>query len=496
MTFLSRRPQSLLSGAFIASLGLILTVSSGVADAQPSSEPTPAEYIMVNDEVKALEADEGHPDSERASQAVELVKSKQLSSFREKLNSTLAERLRSLVGLCCMIGIAWLLSTHRSQVQWRLVGMGVALQVALALFTRTSIGAAFFSAFNRVTVALLDYTSAGTRLLFGELSVPGHSSSLAFGVLPTIIVFSALMALLYHLGIMSKVVQGVAFLVQKALGTSGAETLSAAGNIFVGQTEAPLLVRPYLRDMTRSELMAVMTGGFATVAGGVMVAYIGMLQGVFPDVAGHLLSASIMSAPAALVVAKIMMPETETPMTMGGVDAVPPTPDTNALDAISRGISEGLLLTLNVAAMLLGFTALVAMANGTLGAVISSLGFDPISFEQILGWCFAPFAYLMGVSWEDAAQVGSLLGVKTILNEFLAYLRLVEITDSLAPRSVVIASYALCGFANFASIGIQLGGLSHLVPERRKDLASIAFRAMVGGLLAGFMTACVVGFIL
>ncbi|MEO1227648.1 MAG: nucleoside transporter C-terminal domain-containing protein [Myxococcota bacterium] len=411
------------------------------------------------------------------------------------VTSTWGERARSALGLAVMLGIAWLFSTNRRRIPWRLVGVGVTLQIGLGLLTRTAAGAWFFAGFNEMVTSLLAYTTEGSAFIFGDLARPGHTAYIAFGVLPTIIFFSSLMALFYHAGIMPQLVRLIALGVQRVMGTSGAETLSAAGNIFVGQTEAPLLIRPFIAGMTTSELMAVMTGGFATVAGGVMIAYVGMLQGVFPDIAGHLLSASIMSAPAALVTAKILVPETETPKTLGGVHLDLPKTDANMLDAAARGAGEGLTLALNVGAMLLAFTALVATANGLLGWLSGNLlGFDtPLTLELMLGWLGAPLAWIMGIRWEDAQTVGSLLGVKTILNEFVAYLQLSQQADGIAPRSMVIATYALCGFANLGSIGIQLGGISPLAPERRPDLARLAVRAVLGGTLAAFMTACVIG---
>jgi CNT family concentrative nucleoside transporter len=304
------------------------------------------------------------------------------------------------------------------------------------------------------------------------------------------------MAVLYHLGVMQQLVRAIAIVMQKTMRTSGAETLSAAGNIFVGQTEAPLLIRPFVKEMTVSELMAVMTGGFATVAGGVMVAYVGMLVGVFPDIAGHLLCASIMSAPAALVMAKMMIPEPDpaSSKTFGSLKIELPKTDANVIDAAARGASEGLHLALNVGAMLLAFIALVAMVNGIVGWAGGLAGHPELRLEMILGWLLAPLAWIMGVTWNDAGAIGSLLGVKTILNEFVAYGQLSQIATSLeSKRSMVIATYALCGFANLGSIGIQLGGISPLAPERRSDLARIGFRAMIAGSLACFMTACVIG---
>lgn len=410
-------------------------------------------------------------------------------------------RVRSGVGLLVMVAIAYALSTSRKDVRWRLVGIGVALQVVLGLFTLTSPGRWLFSTFNDVVAGLLGFTEAGATFLFGELAKPTGNNLGAyfvFGVLPTIVFFSSLMAVLYHLGVMQRLVRVIAGAMQKTMGTSGAETLSAAGNIFVGQTEAPLLVRPFIHDMTKSELMAVMTGGFATVAGGVLAAYVGMLRGAFPDIAGHLLSASIMSAPAALVVAKVMIPEPDptASKTYGKLDVDLESEDANVIDAAARGAGDGLKLALNVGAMLLAFIALIAMLNAGVGWIGGHVGLAGLTLEKILGWVLSPLAWIMGVPWEDAKLIGSLLGVKTVLNEFVAYLQLADRASELHHvRSMLIASYALCGFANFGSIAIQLGGIAGIAPERRSDLARIGLRAMIGGTLAGFMTACVVGMV-
>ena len=410
-------------------------------------------------------------------------------------------RFRSGVGLFVMLAFAWLFSTNRRAISLRLVVVGVIMQVVLGLFTLTPPGRFIFMHFNDLISGLLGFTGQGASFLFGQLSSPPTSlgAFFAFGVLPTIIFFSSLMAVLYHLGVMQRVVRVMARAMQKTMGTSGAESLSAAGNIFVGQTEAPLLVRPFLKNMSQSELMAVMTGGFATVAGGVMAAYVGMLQAVFPDIAGHLLSASIMSAPAALVVAKIMIPEPQPELceTYGGLKIDLPSEDANVIDAAARGAGDGLRLALNVGAMLLAFIAMIAMINAFVGWAAGLAGFANVTLEGMLGYLLAPIAWIMGVPWEDARQVGSLLGVKTVLNEFVAYLQLADGAKNLSHyRSMVIASYALCGFANFGSIAIQIGGIAGVAPERRSDLARLGLRAMLGGTLAAFMTACVVGMLI
>lgn len=412
------------------------------------------------------------------------------------------QRGMSAVGLLAMVGIAWVLSSKRSIFPRRVIVWGLGLQLLFGAFVlKTSAGAAVFRVLNDVVVKLLGFTAAGTEFLFGEF-VSGHFT-FALNVLPILIFFSSLMAVLYHLGAMQWVIRGLARAMQRTMGTSGAETLSAAANVFVGQTEAPLVIRPFLDRMTRSELMVVMVGGFATVAGTVLAAYVGMLDPLFPGIAGHLLSASVMSAPAALVVAKVMEPETQTPATLGSLPESDQARDANVLDAAARGASEGLQLALNVAGMLLAFLALVALLNYLIGlpfeAVNAMAGrtlMAPMTLEQILGWAFWPVAFLMGVDPSECAQVGALLGEKLVLNEFVAYVHLKEMLESgvqLSSRSVLIVTYALCGFANFGSIAIQLGGIGQLAPTRRGDLARLALRAMFGGVLAACMTACVAG---
>ncbi len=431
----------------------------------------------------------------------------------------LAGRLRGLVGLGLLLVAAWAMSTDRRRIPWRVVGWGLALQFLFALIIlRTPVGAGVFSALNDVFVALLGFTIEGARFIFGDLvwnNVPvGRGSPgnglfepsagmvartggfFAFNVLPTIIFFSSLMTLLYHLGIMQRAVAAIAWVMQRTMKTSGAETLSAAGNIFVGQTEAPLLVKPFIDGMTRSELMAVMTGGFATVAGGVLAAYVGMLVAYFPDIAGHLMAASVMSAPAALVVAKLMLPETEQAETAGSMRVEVDRPDVNVIEAASRGAGEGLHLALNVGAMLLAFLALIAMCNALLGWAGGLVGMEGWSLEAALGAVLAPVAWIMGVPWSDAPLVGSLMGLKTVATEFVAYLGLADHLAGGAPisgRSLVIATYALSGFANFSSIAIQIGGIGGIAPARRRDLSLLGLRAMVGGSIAAFMTAAIAG---
>lgn len=414
-----------------------------------------------------------------------------------------------------LLGIAYALSNNRKAIPWRVVVAGVTLQVIFALIVlKTAVGRQFFFMVNDLVVALLGFAKDGARFLFGNLvdnnvpvgtpvygmqdtmgpilpgatTVANVGAFFAFSVLPTIIFFSALMAILYHFGVMQWLVRGVSWLMEKTLKTSGAETLSASSNIFVGQTEAPLIVRPYLLNMTNSELFCVMTGGFATVAGGVMAAYVGFLIAKFPTIAGHLMAASVMSAPAAIVMAKMMYPETGKPETAGGAKIDIPKVDSNALDAATRGATEGMNLAFNVAAMLIAYIALIAVGDSLVGLL-----YEGLTLKQIFGWVFSPLAWVMGVPWKDAQLVGQLLGTKTVVNEFVAYLDMSNMVDQLSPRSAIIATYALCGFANFSSIGIQIGGISALVPERRHDLAKIGLQAMIAGTLAAFMTATVAG---
>ncbi len=460
----------------------------------------------------------------RAAASVDVAAVAQIAVPSESLDTPILARLRSLLGLLVLGFIAWGLSTDRARIQWRVVAWGISLQLIFAVFIlKTSVGEAIFDGAGAIVVALLGYTLNGASFVFGNLvydtvpvgvvggggfaalpdQVARTGATFAFSVLPTIIFFSAFMTVLYHLGIMQFVVRQVARLMQRTMGTSGAETLSAAGNIFVGMTEAPLLIKPFIAKMTTSELMAVMTGGFATVAGGVLAAYIGMLVTYFPDVAGHMLAASVMSAPAALVVAKLMVPETEVSETAGSLDVVVEKLDVNVIDAAARGASEGLNLALNVGAMLLAFVALIHLCNGMLGWAGALVGWESLTLEMILGWVLAPLAWLMGVPWVDAPAVASLLGVKTVLNEFVAYLQLSGMLASgagpgaeLEPRSIIIATYALSGFANFGSIAIQIGGIGGLAPGRRSELSRLGLRAMIGGSIAGFMTATIAGMLL
>lgn len=422
------------------------------------------------------------------------------------MDTTIAQRLVSLLGLFSMVGIAWLLSKHRNRVRWPTVAWGIGLQLAFGvLVMKTRPGLWLFSVLNDLVLALLGFTAKGTEFIFGDFA--SEKFTIAINVLPTLIFFAALMTMLYHLGLMQRLVRGFARLMQRTMKTSGSETLATAANTFVGQTEAPLMVAPFIGKMTMSELMALMTGGFATVAGGVLAAYVGLLDRVVPNIAGHLIAASVMSAPAALVIAKVMWPETEASETASTTEVKVERPDVNLIDAAARGATEGMKLALNVAAMLIAFIALIALVNALLGLPFElynqALGLEgasavePLTMQKILGWIFWPFAFLIGVPVAECSTIGTLLGEKLVLTEFIAYLHLYESlaegATQLSPRTVVIASYALCGFANFGSIGIQLGGIGGIAPERRHDLARLGLRAMFGGMLASLMTASVAG---
>jgi len=399
--------------------------------------------------------------------------------------------LIALVGLVVMLGIAWALSTNRRAIRWRTVVTGTALQFAFALLIlKTAWGQAAFAGATDAVTAFLDYTDAGASFIFGE---GFEEHYFAFKVLPTIVFFSSFITILYYLGLIQWVVKGFAKVMMVVMGTSGAESLSASGNIFVGQTEAPLLIRPYVGSMTMSELMAVMTGGFATIAGGVLAAYVGM--GV---PAGHLIAASVMSAPAALVMAKLMFPETEESLTAGDVKVDVEKPWANVIDAAAEGAGAGVKLAINVGAMLLAFIALIAMINGLLSYVGGWFGYEGLTLELLLGWLFAPLAFVMGVPWAEASEVGSLLGIKTVVNEFVGYARMEEMAAAglISERSEIIATYALCGFSNFSSIAIQIGGIGGIAPERKQDLARLGLRAMIAGSLACFQTATIAGLLL
>ncbi|MCS5629326.1 MAG: NupC/NupG family nucleoside CNT transporter, partial [Pirellulaceae bacterium] len=412
-------------------------------------------------------------------------------------------RLISCVGLFVMLLLAWALGKHRNQVNWRIVGGGLLAQLGLAIFVmRTEEGNALFTAIGGVFSGMLDFVDEGSSMVFGANYTDFY---FAFKVLPTIIFFSSLMAVLYYLNIIQPLVRFLAWTMRVTFRTSGAETLAVAANIFVGQTEAPLVVKPYVPAMTKSELMALMVGGFATISGGILAAYIGM--GID---ATHLVSASVISAPAALVIAKLLQPETEVPLTMGQGVIIQKTDDdpVNVVDAAARGAGDGLTLALNVGAMLIAFLALLAGVDWFVGFIgdicerlVNMVGESPVDFQwslaSIMGWLFAPLAWLMGIQWAECSIAGELLGYKLFANEFIAYenlaVRQANVETALSTRTTVILTYALCGFANFGSIGIQLAGIGGIAPTRRSDLAKLAVRAMLGGTLAAFMTACFAG---
>ncbi|AYF45451.1 nucleoside transporter, NupC family [Halobacteriovorax sp. BALOs_7] len=400
------------------------------------------------------------------------------------------ERLISALGLVVMLAIAFALSTNRKKVNWRLVISGVLLQVFFGLIIlKTSVGQNFFEGARGFFTAILNYTNEGSNFIFGPLTnVPKLGFIFFVMVLPTIIFMSSLMSVFYHLGIMQIIIKAFAKVMSVVMGTSGAESLAAAANIFAGQTEAPLVVKPLVSKMTQSELMALMTGGMATVAGGVLASYVG-----FGIDAAHLLSASVMSAPAALVCAKLMIPETEESLTQGDLKLELKDNSVNLIDAAANGASEGVKLAINVGAMLIAIIALVAMLNGAIGYVTGLFGAEGITLELIMGKLFAPFAWLLGVEWKDAEIVGMLLGKKVVLNEFVAYLDLKDNMGNLSERSITIATYALCGFANFSSIGIQIGGIGGIAENRKQDLAKLGVKSLIAGTLACFMTACVAG---
>ncbi|MFC5579332.1 NupC/NupG family nucleoside CNT transporter [Lysobacter niabensis] len=413
-------------------------------------------------------------------------------------------------GLAVLIGLAWLFSSNKKSVDWKLVATGVTLQIAFAaLVLLVPGGKDVFDALGRGFVKLLEFTGVGTQLIFGDLSKSAKFGFIfAFQVLPTIIFFAALMGMLYHLGVMQWIVRGMAWAITKVMRVSGAETTSVCASVFIGQTEAPLTIRPYLSRMTQSELLTIMVGGMAHIAGGVLAAYVGMLGGGDPVqqayYAKHLLTASIMAAPATLVISKILMPEVGEPLTRGKVKMEVEKSTANVIDAAAAGASDGLRLALNVGAMLLAFTALIALLNapltwlGDVTGIAAMLG-KPTDMGTLLGYLLAPIAWVIGVPWQDATTVGGLIGQKIVLNEFIAYLQLSDIIQGKVPgvqlseHGKLIATYALCGFANFSSIAIQIGGIGGLAPERRHDLARLGLKAVLGGSIATFMTATIAG---
>jgi CNT family concentrative nucleoside transporter len=403
-------------------------------------------------------------------------------------------RLSGLLGLAAIMGIAVALSNRRRAIRMRVVLWGLGLQFFLAFLVLRTPFKFLLEKVRDGGMKMLGYAADGSRFVFGPLGAPEGSLGVvfAFQVLPIVIFIASFFAVLYYLGIMQVVVKAFARVMTVVMGASGAESLNVAASIFMGQTEAPLTIRPFLEDMTTSELMTVMTSGMAHVSGAVMGAYV--LVGKVDML--HLLTAVIMTAPATIMLAKILVPETETPKTAGKVSIEIEKTDVNIIDAASRGAGEGLHLALNIGAMLIAFIALIALVNGILGGIHSLIPWFPAKLQVLFGWVFAPVAWLMGVSWKDAAAIGNLLGTRLVLNEFVAFTLLGPMKPQLDPRSFVIATYALCGFANFSSIGIQIGGIGALAPSRKHDLARLGLRAVLAGTLANFMSATIVGMLM
>ncbi|MBL51524.1 MAG: NupC/NupG family nucleoside CNT transporter [Candidatus Marinimicrobia bacterium] len=405
------------------------------------------------------------------------------------------DRFTGIIGIVVLLGIAYTISNDRKNINYRLIGWGLGLQLSIAIFIlKTPVGKPIFEILDKAISRLIGFSDAGGDFLFTSF-VPnvGFDVALinfAFRALPTIIFFSALMSVLYHFGLIQIVIKAISKLMQKTMGSSGSETLSVSANIFVGQTEAPLMVRPFIQTMTKSELMAVMVGGFSTVAGGVLAIYVKWLTDI-PGIAGHLLAASVMSAPAALVIAKIIYPETEPSDTIGDLNIEIKKSSSNVMEALGNGATEGMKLAANVAAMLVAFISIVAMLN----YLLSFLG---TSIDQLLGLLFKPLAWSMGVPWKESAMMGTLMGKKIAFTELIAYsdLKIILVSGQISERTAIIASYALCGFANFGSIGIQLGGIGGIAPNRKKDLAELVSKAMIGGAIASWLTATIAGILI
>ncbi len=406
------------------------------------------------------------------------------------------ERFTGLLGLLVILAVAWLVSAHKRAIKLRVMAWGMGLQFAFAILVLKTDFGKVFQAIGVGVNAMLEYAEAGSTFVFGPLGAKSGPFGVvfAFQVLPIIIFIASFFSILYYLGVMQWVVKGMAIVMQKVMGASGAESLNVAASIFMGQTEAPLTIKPFIAGMTTSELFTIMTSGMAHVSGAVMAAYV-KIAGVEIR---HLLTAVIMTAPATIMLAKMFVPETEKPATAGRVEVRIEKTSVNVLDAAARGAGEGLHLALNIAGMLIAFLALIAMLNGILGWVhgLPGLGWIPQSLQQIFGIIFSPLAWLMGVSWKDAAAIGNLLGTRLVLNEFVAFMELGPMKAQLDPRSFVIATYALCGFANFSSIAIQIGGIGALAPNRKSDLARLGLRAVAAGSMANFMSACIAGMLL
>jgi CNT family concentrative nucleoside transporter len=407
------------------------------------------------------------------------------------------ERFVSVFGILLVLAICYALSTNRKAIQGRTILWGLGMQFVLALFVlKTPFGQAAFSWVGDKITRLLELSYVGSAFVFGKIGMKGGGDTnvgfiFATQIVPAILFVAALFAVLYHLGVMQLVVRGVAKVMTRLMGASGAESLNVAASIFMGQTEAPFTIRPFLNKMTQSELMCVMTSGMAHVSGGIMAAYIG-----YGIEAKHLLAAVIMTAPGTILLAKMLVPETGKPETAGDVNFSSPKIDTNVIGAAARGTGEGLQLALNVVAMLITFLALVALVNVLLGALGGVVGMPWLSLQWVLGWLFAPLALAMGIPWGEARIVGNLMGTRLVLNELIAYGQLGPLRETLSPRTFTMATYALCGFANLGSVGIQIGGIGALIPERRNDLAALGLRALLAGTLANFITACIAGVLL
>jgi CNT family concentrative nucleoside transporter len=401
-------------------------------------------------------------------------------------------RFTGILGILVILGLAWLFSSNKRAIKLKTIAWGLGLQIVLGIFVlKVKSGQIIFQALGNGAKHLLDFSYVGSAFVFGELGKSNSNLGLifAFQVLPTIIFIAAFFAVLYYLGVMQIIIRGAAWLMTKIMGASGAESLNVAASIFMGQTEAPLTIRPFISKLTKSELMTVMTSGMAHISGGMMAAYIAV-GGADPK---NLLTAVIMTAPGTLLMAKMLVPETEQALTAGRVEMPPGEKESNILSAIARGTVDGLHLALNVGAMLIVFLALLALLNAMMGWVHIHVSWFPYSLQQILGWIFAPVAWLIGVPWEHARDIGNLLGLRMVTNEFVAFRDLGPMKATLDPRTFAIATFALCGFANFSSIGIQIGGIGALAPERRQDLAKLGIRAMLAGTAANLLSAAIVG---
>ncbi len=404
------------------------------------------------------------------------------------------DRFTGLIGLAAILGIAWAFSSHRKAIEPKTILWGLGLQFSFAfLVLKTPLGNAFQAASVAVN-ALLEYAEAGSQFVFGPLGAKSGQFGVvfAFQVLPIVIFIASLFSILYYFGVMQHVIKAMAWLMLRIMGASGAESTNVAASIFMGQTEAPLTIRPFLANLTQSELFTIMVSGMAHVSGAVMAAYV-KIAGVSIE---HLLTAVIMTAPATIMLAKMFMPEVDQPETRGTVKIQLEKPGVNVIDAAARGAGEGLHLALNIGGMLIAFLALIAMVNGMMSWVHSLIPAVPASMQQLLGYVFSPIAWMMGVSWKDCQAVGNLLGTRLVLNEFVAFLQLAPLKAQLDARSFTIATYALCGFANLSSIAIQIGGIGALAPNRKSDMARLGLKAVAAGTLANFMSACIAGMLL